>query len=222
VTAERLQTLILIFVLLLFGAASWTIQLREPLGVDASELSKLPMTLGGWKGKDIPIQGSVEEMLNADYHVQRAYIHPVGGHLWLYVGYYGTDRGGHPEHTPWVCYPSNGWKIVEHSVVVVERSPTRRANELIVEQGGERRLVHFWYQSHRRSGMTNALDQTYDRLLGRLINGRADGSLVRLSTPLDLQGNEGAARLRLIAFGREILPHLQERWPAEMHESGGS
>ena len=58
-----------------------------------------------WKGHDIPMEGSVEEILRADRHLQRSYYDRAGGLVWLYVGYYGTSRGGRSEHTPWVCYP---------------------------------------------------------------------------------------------------------------------
>ena len=94
----------------------------------------------------------------------------------------------------------------------------RRVNEYIVEREGERRLVHFWYRSVYRTGMLGGWDQNVDRFVGRLRHGRADGALIRLSTPL--RGEDGVtARSRLMAFARLLDPLVAERWPTETEAS---
>ncbi|MFQ5416485.1 MAG: exosortase C-terminal domain/associated protein EpsI [Myxococcota bacterium] len=213
--SERKLLLGLIAALLVAGGLSWSSYLRPSLEVQPEILRGLPLILPHWRGRDIPIDGGVEEMLAADFNVQRSYVHPSGDVVWFYVGYYGTERGGRPEHTPWVCYPSNGWEIVRRQVVRLDTPSERRANEILVERGGEQRLVHFWYQSRRSRDMLGGFDQALDRLLGRLQGGRADGSLVRLSTPLHGPSDEAGARSRLAAFGAEILPRLVDHWPSE-------
>lgn len=213
------HTAFVIALSLAVGAFSWQLQLRQPLAMDTSRLGRLPFAVDRWSGADIPMQGSVEEMLNADFNIQRVYLHPVGGRIWLYVGYYGTERGGRPEHTPWVCYPSNGWKILRRSVIDDLGGELTRVNEILVEKDGERRLVHFWYQSSRRAGMLGEFDQAWERLWNRVESGRADGSLVRLSTRLQSADDERTARLQMIAFGRRIVPLLQMHWPAEASTS---
>jgi EpsI family protein len=213
--SERKLLLGLAVALILTGAVSWYSYLGPTLKVDPASLAGLPHRLGPWSGADFPVDGGVERMLAADYNLQRVYTHPVGDLVWLYVGYYGTERGGRPEHTPWVCYPSNGWKILRQSVVSTPGLADWRANELVIEKDGERRLVHFWYQSYRRTGMIGGFDQAVDRVLGRLLEGRADGSLVRLSTPVAGPSDDAAARSRLFAFSRDILPQLRDHWPTE-------
>ncbi|MCH2187959.1 EpsI family protein, partial [Myxococcota bacterium] len=79
---------------------------------------------------------------------------------------------------------------------------------------GQTRLVHFWYRSHRRTGMVGGLDQNIDRMIGRLMDGRADGALIRVSTPITGE-DEVSARGRLLAFGAALDPILAERWPTE-------
>ena len=65
--------------------------------------------------------------------------------------------------------------------------------------------------------MVNGFEQNLDRLRGRIGAGRADGALVRLSTPLD--GDEEVARSRLIAFATQLDPLLAQRWPVEVASS---
>lgn len=196
------------------GSLAWWLQVRPALIVDGSSLSEIPTHLGSWKGNDIPIETVVESLLRTDASLQREYVHTTGELVWVYVGYYGTDRGGRAQHTPRGCYASQGWAIVESRKIESGGDTPLRANEYLVERDGERRLVHFWYRSHRRGGMLGGLDQNLDRLLGRLFGGRADGALVRLSTPMR-EPDPSLARARLIRLGAQLDAQLAARWPSE-------
>ncbi len=217
---ERRQTLLLVGVMLGVGALAWTFQLRAPLAVDAERLATLPHHIEAWRAVDQPLESTVEAILRADYNLQRTYHHPLGDTIALYVGYYGTDRGGRPEHTPWVCYPNAGWSIIASRTVVVDPARGLRVNELEVLNEGNRRLVHFWYRSSRSTGLLGATDQVRDRLVGRIRDQRSEGALVRLSTPLPADGLTGA-RGRLMAFGVQLDRLLDEHWPEEHPVASG-
>ncbi len=212
---DRWLTVGLALLVLATGVMSWNVYLTTPLSVSAESLASIPTEISRWQGEDIEVESGVAAMLDADFNVQRTYVHPVGDLVWLYVGYYGTERGGRPEHTPWACYPSNGWNIVRSDVIDLGGTANFQANEFLVEREGETRLVHFWYQSYRKQGMLGDFDQAVERLRNRVIDGRADGSLVRLSTPIDGPESEAVARTRLRQFAQELAPHLRASWPKE-------
>jgi len=198
------------------GALGWWLQMGPRLRVDASSLGELPTQLGRWRSTDVPLSSVVESELQADYNLQRTYRAPPEAEpVWLYIGYYGTQRGGRPEHTPRGCYTGAGWGIESTRTVEAKPHSDLRANEYIVERDGERRLVHFWYRSHRRTGMLGGLDRNIDRLIGRLIDGRADGALVRLSTPI-VRDDTIEARGRVMSFASLLDPLLGEHWPIEL------
>jgi EpsI family protein len=215
VTRDRLTLAALCAALVALGALAWLLSLRPALEPQAETLQELPRSIGGWVGSDIPLENNVESVLRADFNLQRAYQNSTGSIIWLYIGYYGTARGGRPEHTPRSCYASAGWGIARSRTLPVE-GPLR-VREMLVERPGQRRLVHYWLRSWRRTGMVSGFEQNLDRLRGRLGAGRADGALVRLSTPLE--GDEEAARSRLIAFAIELDPLLAQRWPQEVASS---
>jgi EpsI family protein len=218
-TMERLGTAALAAAVLAVGALAWWLQLRPALIVDASPLAALPLTAGAWQSVDLPLDSAVESILRADFNLQRAYLTGAGGDpVWLYVGYYGTQRGGRPEHVPRACYTGAGWDIAAARVIGVEGDSGRRVNEYRVERAAERQLVHFWYRSARRTGMVGGLDQNLDRILDRLQRGRSDGALVRLSTRLG-PGGEPEARARLFALGNELDRQLERYWPTERPRS---
>lgn len=208
-------------VLVAAGAFAWTLHLRPGLVAEAESLAAVPQRIGAWTGQDDPLERAVEEVLRADFNLQRAYRDDAGDLVWLYVGYYGTSRGGRPEHTPRGCYTGAGWGIADSRVVTVDESTGLRVQEYLVERGPEQHLVHFWYRSHRRTGMLGGLDQNVDRVIGRLLDGRSDGALVRISTVLD-QRDRDAARGRLIGFAAALDPLLAASWPSERPESDAS
>ena len=212
--SEKLQTALLVVALLFVGALSWSFQLRPPLAVDASALRTFPEDVGDWRGEDVPLRPEEEAMLRADLNLQRQYRRALAQPIWLYVGYYGTDRGGHPEHTPDICYPANGWRTLQEATITIDPPRGLRANEFVAEQAGVQELVLYWYRSRHRTGITNSLGQAADRIAGRLLDGRADGALVRISTRFT-DGHEVAAREQLLRFASMLDPLLEARWPVE-------
>lgn len=222
VPAEKLGTAALATAVLAVGALAWWLQLRPTLVVDSAPLASLPRQVGMWRSVDLPLDSAVESILRADFNIQRAYAPgraDAESPVWLYVGYYGTERGGRPEHTPRGCYTGAGWEIAAARVVGAEDGSGRRLNEYRVERKGEAQLVHFWYRSARSTGLVGGFDQRLDQILGRLQTGRADGALIRLSTALG-SGGESEARVRLLALGRELDRQLAQHWPVEL--PGGS
>jgi EpsI family protein len=211
---ERLATALLVAALVGVGAAGWWLQLRPDLDVDATALASLPTQIDGWSAQDVALDDAVEAELRADLNLQRVYLDSTGSVVWMYVGYYGTERGGRPEHTPRGCYTGAGWSIEETRRVPADASGERFVNEYLVARDGARQLVHFWFRSQRSERLLGGLDQNLDRVIGRLADGRADGALVRLSADLE-GGDEVAARGRLLAFGAALEPLLAERWPRE-------
>jgi EpsI family protein len=216
--SERLSTALAVALLLVAGAAAWAFQTRAALAPRPQSLAELPMALGSYRGADSPVGRNVEDMLRADFNLQREYVHPLGQVVWLYVGYYGTQRGGTPEHTPQACYAAHGWTILDRRSVVTDPSTGHRAVEYLVESSGQQQLVLFWYRSYRASGFGSTLSLQLDHVVGKLSDGRGDGALVRLSTPL-VGIDRDAARGMLAGFARQLEPELARVWPSEMPEA---
>jgi len=211
--SSNLATVILILVLLAVGGFAWSLQVQPALEIDASALDTLPMKIDVYEGEAIPLESTVESVLRADFNLQRSY-YGAGSFVWLYIGYYGTARGGRPEHNPRGCYTGAGWGIESTRKLRVDPAGNLRVNEYLVEREGEQRLVHYWYRSARKTGLLGGWDQNIDRLVSRLTRGRGDGALIRISTPLT-GADEVSARGRLLGFASMLDPLIAERWPTE-------
>jgi EpsI family protein len=212
---ENLASVTLVALMVAVGALGWWLRFGPQLHVDVSPLESIPERIGPWNSEDIPMLTAVEQELRADFNLQRTYTDRFGQVVWLYVGYYSTERGGRPEHTPRGCYTGAGWGIESSRVVNVTPNGDVRANEYLVAIAGNRRLVHFWYRSHRRTGILGGLDQNLDRFVGRLFDKRADGALIRVSTRV-IDNDIVGARGRLLAFGSLVDPVVGEHWPTEV------
>jgi EpsI family protein len=217
---ESREPALLLLTLVLTGCVAWWLSFRTPVEFDANVFDSLPRELNGWSSVDVEIDEGVAALLRADHHVQRAYTHRLGYLVYVYVGYYGTERGGSPEHTPDVCYPSQGWALErDETVRIGGRTDGLAMREFQVEKGGETRLVHFWYRTQHSSGFTSTLSLRLRQFWGRLTTNRGDGALVRLSTPV-LDDDLMAARLRLFGLDAAVEEALDRVWPDGLGDAG--
>lgn len=86
------------------------------LPISPEALEGFPMQIGGWTGKDVPMDETIAGKTDADAHINRQYSRHNGREsIELYVAY-----GSSWEmifHRPEVCYPANGWTLVDHNVM---------------------------------------------------------------------------------------------------------
>jgi hypothetical protein len=103
------------FVILLAAITSiFLISRRGEPVVVKTNLENLPMEIAGYKATDVFFSKAVYDELNADKHVYRHYRSSDGQQVDLYIGYYGTAKGGRTGHNPYACLPSSGWESSIH------------------------------------------------------------------------------------------------------------
>lgn len=179
-------------VLLLISATGWhqfEQRIDAQAGVDV-QLESLPMTLGDWTGKDGEGLGIRElETLQLSRYVRRLYTNANKESLLLYIGYWKKQSGEYQaaKHSPRLCLPSNGWKIVEESEKQVQTTLAQSspfvASRLVGGYANGEYLFYYWFFTG---------EETYFReskaLLsiasGRLLHGRSDGGIVEISAPI--------------------------------------
>lgn len=72
-------------------------------------LDKLPMRIGAWVGKDVPMDEAIIKATDTDARINRFYTR-AGESVGLYVAYGVRARDLMP-HRPEVCYPGGGWTL---------------------------------------------------------------------------------------------------------------
>jgi EpsI family protein len=190
------------------------VPLREPL-------TKMSRQIGQWTGRDEPqLASDVVAVLGVDEYINRAYVDPTSqtpGPLWLYVGYYKSQRQGDTIHSPLNCIPGAGWEPIKAArpQIAIPGAPSPiTVNQLLIEKGADRQVVVYWYQAHGRvvaSEYSSRLWMVYDAI--RL--NRSDGALVRVISPvLASESDASAAEGRIAHFVQELFPRLDAYLPS--------
>lgn len=178
----------LLTVLLLAGVF---INLWERAGearVSRLPLRDFPKQLGAWRqvGSDQRFAPDVEAVLRADDYVSRNYARADGRIVSIYVGYYSTQRSGITYHSPLNCLPGSGWTLYDPEKIRITQDDGSRsfeANRFIIQNGGDREILIYWYQGRGRAVASEYWDKLYT-VMDSARRRRSDGAMVRLMTPL--------------------------------------
>jgi EpsI family protein len=131
--------------------------------------------------------------------------------VWLYVGYYGSQRTGATYHSPKNCLPGGGWQFKSTETVTgaVPGAPATAINRVVIEKGFDRQLILYWYQDRGRVVASEYAAKGY-LIWDATTRNRTDGALVRISTPV--VGSEEEAYRHALDFLRvawaPLLRHL--------------
>ncbi len=210
---RRHSFIISVSLLVIAGTIAFPIAWGSDVVVAKVNLDHLPRQILGFEGRDDRFDESVYRVLNADYHVLREYRRGAHPAVWLYIGYYGTARGGRPSHVPQACYTGQGFSIVEWTKVKAPEGVDGMLNRMHVKRGNVHQLVLFWHQS-RDTVLADGIEQNLHRLKNRLLYNRDDGAFVRLSTRMS-PDNEAEALTLLQEFAGQLLMLLPAYWPEE-------
>ncbi len=181
------------------------VSIREPI-------DSFPKVLGQWVGEELPLDPRVDNALKADARLLRQYLAPQRTPVWLFIAYYNSQRLGETVHSPKSCLPGAGWESVSGSREALLVAPGRTIilNRYLVQQGLDRQLVFYWYQSHGRAVASEYKAKAY--LVADAIKlNRTDGALVRVSVPLLRDEADGEKTAQ--EFIREMYPLLGQYIP---------
>jgi len=195
-------------VLLLAGGA--VVNLWEHVGeahVERRSLKDFPSQLGAWRqrGADEKFDAETERVLRADDYLSRDFRRETDGLVSnFYVGYYATQRNGATYHSPLNCLPGSGWVMSEPGLIRItpaDGGAPFEANRYIIESGGQRNLLVYWYQGRGRTVASEYWGKVYT-VLDSVSRRRSDGSMVRVVVPVGKSEDEAlrtAAELASLA-----------------------
>jgi EpsI family protein len=194
-----------------------TISQRGVPRVIATNLENLPMAIGGYIGSEDRFSQAVYDELNADRNIYRHYRNEQGDQIDLYIGYYGTAKGGRTPHNPYACLPGAGWAIVKTGKVALSPPYLKErveVNHIMAVKGKHVESIIHWYQSSGTKVLSSGISQNIHRFFSRVLFNRNDGAFVRISTLTPLDRIEDADD-RILAFAQEVISLLPEYWPVE-------
>jgi EpsI family protein len=105
--------------------------------------------------------------------------------------------------------PGAGWVVTEQQVTALKHpdGSSFPVNRYVIEQGGERQLVLYWFQAQGRE-VANEYRLKYYLVANSIRLHRSDGALIRLMTPMYNGESAAAAEARVMQLGDPILQTL--------------
>jgi EpsI family protein len=175
-------------------------------------LRGLPMVIGPWQGQEQPLEQRIIKLVSVDDYTNRAYFRNSSQPVFLYVGYYASQRTGDTIHSPKNCLPGAGWEPAKSEYLTIPMAGGQPivVNKYVIEKGLDHQLVLYWYQSRGRV-IASEYSAKIWMVLDAVTRNRTDGALVRLITP-DPDGEQEAQR-RLLDFAQRLYPQLGEFIP---------
>lgn len=176
------------------------------------ELKEFPVEIGGrWRGYDEAIPSDVLDVLKADDVLMRRYQDDRTGLLWLFVGYYRSQRTGATYHSPLNCLPGGGWAILSREEVPVSvGGQVFSMNRVMVGKGLDKQLILYWYQDRGRIITSEYVAKGY-LVWDAMTRNRTDGALVRVSVPVTGSSEEAFSLGK--QFVQDVFPLLSRHLP---------
>jgi EpsI family protein len=190
-----------------------------------------------WKGRELGLDEKVLDVLNLSDYMMRVYVPVVaqGGeeselsegedqktqlksveaHLpvWLYVGFYQSQRTGATYHSPKNCLPGAGWQFMESDLITLTMSDQAKitVNKVLIRKGLDKQVILYWYHDRGRVIASEYWAKGY-LVWDAMTKNRTDGSLVRISIPVK-DGNVQEAFDHGVGFLHDLWPTLLEYMP---------
>ncbi len=176
-------------------------------------LMDYPLKLGDWKGKSQYLDQKALDILKVDDYFMRSY-EGKDDTVGFYVGFFKSQRDGQIVHSPKHCLPGAGWRPVSSERVALDIrgiADPIEVNMLVTQQGESYQLVIYWYQVGK-TYVASEYMQKVALVKSAIVDGRTDGSLIRVIVPFD-KADKREALKTVTAFLDEAMPLLREYLP---------
>jgi EpsI family protein len=182
------------------------------------DFKKIPLEVGDWVGEDFFFDENVLDVLKADNMVSRRYVDSRGREVWLFIGYWKSQKYGAQPHSPLHCLPGSGWNIASNKLIRLHLSgngnSSNSANEVnfaTISNGKEDEGMLFWYQT--RSGyLPKELYVKFDLARNALMRNPTDAAFIRINGPI-FERNEALTLDTFRNFWALIGPKVEKALP---------
>ena len=209
------SAMIAVAVLMVGASAAWqALPERRSVEIERDSFALFPRQLGAWRQAGPPrtLEASVARALGADDYHSVWFSKPgAAADVEFFSAWYADQTGGNSIHSPEVCLPGGGWEIawLERTDMTEALSADRpfMVNRAIIQKGSSRMMVYYWLDQRGRKVAWD-IAAKYWLLVDSIREGRTDGALVRLTTPIVAGETDAAAEARLREMLREIIRPL--------------
>lgn len=203
---------VIMALLLLTAAISWTLYFKEYRQQDTTDIHAFSKQVGEWTSEEITITDREYAILETRNAFSRKYTNKDGDAVILFIVYSQTNRK--VVHPPEICYTGGGNTIlsnVYHTIAVPEQDLNIKVNNFVVENGPYKQSVCYWFKVGS-TFTSNYLKGQALIAVKRLLGRPASGAMIRVAANEDPEHPERTVQL-IDQFTREITPLLFQYLP---------
>ena len=171
------------------------------------DLALISQRLGAYEARDGKGQGAYRDPY-AEAAVSRLYQASPNEAIELFVGYRSRQFGVERLRSPKLVFPE-GWEYASTGAVKIPLAGGQTIDSIWLEtrSGNARKLVVFWYQV-RGLAFASDIGNRIELFRGLLSQGRTDGAVVRLASPVGDRETIEQAKHRVLEFSTSLHPEL--------------
>ena len=205
---------IITVLILLGGTAGWYLRYVEAEPDVEPNFSVIPMEAGGFYGDEHRFSEESYEILQADTSTLRLYTDDNETAVWLFIGYFDSQKYGSQIHSPKHCLPGGGWKIadIQPYDLKIVGAGERTVNRLIIADRDKVDLMFYWYET-RGGAIRSEFGLKWDLMMNSLRLRPTDAAIVRINLPLRNYEDINAGTERALRFLRVYLPAIEKSLP---------
>jgi EpsI family protein len=208
------KVLLVSLILLIGGAIGNSLRFAEATPDHPPAFSEIPLELSTYYGEERRFSEESYDVLRADTTTLRLYTTGKGERLWLFVGYFASQKYGSQIHSPRNCLPGSGWKIgrIEPYLLRLSDGTTRDINRLIITDRGTRELMLYWFET-RGGAIRSEFGLKWDLMRNSLLLRPTDAAIIRLNTPIADSESIDKATERVILWLEQFYPSIERALP---------
>jgi EpsI family protein len=190
-----------------FRVTGEAMPLRKPL-------AGFPTTLGEWQARETSLlDGDTLQVLRPTDYLVRREVDASARNLWLYIGYWDSQRKGAQPHSPKNCLPGGGWEPLEASTLTIPLGAgvaPLAVNRFLLQKEREQQVVLYWFDAQGRA-VAGEVEAKVEMVRSAIFRNRTDGAIVRVSSPV--YGSVAETTERLTRYVQALYPVLHDYLP---------
>ncbi|MEN6320698.1 MAG: exosortase C-terminal domain/associated protein EpsI [Syntrophaceae bacterium] len=204
---------VLVSVILMFFTGIFTVSTDElPAVKIRGGLQSFPLAFEKWHGHFEVIEARIVRASGAEDAFSGTYHDLKGNEVSLYLGYRSSAFLSNENffHSPNVCLPSSGSRILEdktHTLRNVPRFGDIAVDRLIMDSRGTKMLVYFWFQTKDKTTQYKDIHR-FHLALHAIKRDNTHDFLIRIMTPISSGETLDNAQERMDDFARDMMTAL--------------
>ncbi len=194
--------------LMTIAILSWNTKALPAIKIKGG-IKSFPLEFADWNGMSQQVDPRIVERSGAEESFLGLYKNIRGDEVSLYIGYRSTAflENENFFHSPTVCLPSSGWKILAfapHNIQGIPFFGNIEVSEMVVEDMDLKELVYFWFQTKNKV----SYDKNINRLqlaLHAIKHDNTHDLFIRPITPIGKDENVEDAEKRMDQFVKDMM-----------------